>query len=79
MTDEEFLEKLRTVANGTISGLKDNPDQVVELRAGRMRLTITRDGVFKERLVPRLTLYTNQEIPSPDSRGRSTRTSSPPQ
>lgn len=59
MTDEQFIEHLRTVTNGTISELEENPDQIVELRSGRLRLTITRDGVYKERLVPQLTLYTS--------------------
>lgn len=57
MTDEQFIERLRTLANGTIAELEENPDQIVELRAGRLRVTITRDGVHKERLVPELTLY----------------------
>lgn len=58
MTDEEFIEHLRTVTNGTIEELEKNPDQLMELRAGRLRLTITGDRVDKERLVPQLTLYT---------------------
>ncbi len=58
MTDEEFIEHLRKVTNGTIAELEKNPEQIVELRAGRLRLTITGDGVDKERLVPQLTLYT---------------------
>lgn len=59
MTDEQFIERLRTLTNGTIAELEENPDQIMELRAGRLRLTITRDGVYKERLVPELTLYTS--------------------
>ncbi len=58
MTDEEFIEHLRKVTNGTIAELEKHPDQILELRAGRMRLTITGDRVDKERLVPQLTLYT---------------------
>ncbi len=57
MTDEEFIQHLRKVTNGTIAELEKHPDQIVELRAGRLRLTITGDGVDKERLVPQLTLY----------------------
>ncbi len=58
MTDEGFIEHLRKVTNVTIAELGKHPDQIVELRAGRLRLTITGEGVDKERLVPQLTLYT---------------------
>lgn len=57
MTDEQLIERLKAVANSAIAQLEDDPDQITELRAGRLRLTITVDGVYREHLVPQLTLF----------------------
>lgn len=52
MTEQQYIENLRAVLNGTVGELLDDPNQIAALRAGRMRLVITRNGVRKERLVP---------------------------
>ena len=57
MTDAQLVERLRSLANGVIADLEGDPDQIAELRTGRLRLTLTVDGVIRERLVPQLTLF----------------------
>jgi hypothetical protein len=57
MTDAQLVERLRAIANGAISDLEHDLDQIAEFRTGRLRLTLTVDGVSRERLVPQLTLF----------------------
>ena len=52
MTEQQYIENLRTVLNHTVGELSENPHQIAALRAGRLRLIITRNGVRKERLIP---------------------------
>jgi hypothetical protein len=56
MANEQLIEKLRTEVLSTIEALDADQELVASLLAGHLRIVITRDGVCKERLVPRFDL-----------------------
>lgn len=68
MTHEQFIELLRAAVDEAITELEGDRDQMLELRSGRLRLTINQHGVCKERLVPKLALVAERLEASPSSR-----------
>lgn len=60
MTNEQLIEKLRTEVLSTIETLDADRELVASLRAGQLRIVITRDGVCKERLVPSFDLIVRE-------------------
>jgi hypothetical protein len=56
MTDEQLIEKLRTEVLSKIEALDNDQELIASLRAGQLRLIVTRDGVSQERLVPHFDL-----------------------
>lgn len=56
MTNEQLIEKLRTEVLSRIEALDNDQELIGSLRAGRLRLIVTCDGVSQERLVPRYDL-----------------------
>lgn len=56
MKDEQLIEKLRDEILAMIDALNDEQELITSLKAGQLRIVITSDGIYQERLVPHLDL-----------------------
>ena len=56
MKDDQLIQKLRDEILAKIDAFDDKQELITSLRAGQLRIVVTCDGVYQERLVPNLDL-----------------------